>query len=73
MMMVDAMEVIEEGIKVGGKLVKDVRLTYDQGMVPASKGGLQKPLDGLNRTTKEYDMKDESHEMWVWRKMEKID
>jgi len=57
MMMIDAMEEIEEGIKVGGKLVKDVRFADDQGMVAGSEGGLQKLMDGLNRTAKEYDMK----------------
>jgi len=55
--MIDAMEEIEEGIKVGGKLVKDVRFADDQGMAAASEGGLQKLMDGLNRTAKEYDMK----------------
>ena len=57
MMMIDAMEEIEEGIKIGGKLVKDVRFADDQGMVAGSEGGLQKLMDGLNRTAKEYDMK----------------
>src|SRR6218665_2715647 len=57
MMMIDAMEEIEEGIKVGGELVKDVRFADDQGMVAGSEGGLQKLMDGLNRTVKEYDMK----------------
>src|SRR6218665_3820086 len=57
MMMIYAMEEIEEGIKVGGKLLKDVRFADDQGMVAGSEGGLQKLMDGLNRTAKEYDMK----------------
>jgi len=57
MMMIDAIEEIEEGIKVRGKLVKDIRFADDQGMTAASKGGLQKLMDGLNRTAKEYDMK----------------
>src|SRR6218665_1727726 len=57
MMMIDAMEEIEEGTKVGGKLMKDVRFADDQGMVAAAEGGLQKLMDGLNRTAKEYDMK----------------
>src|SRR6218665_602216 len=57
MLMIDAMEEIEEGIKVGGKLVKDVRFADDQGMVAGSEGGLQKLMDGLNRMAKEYDMK----------------
>src|SRR6218665_3927494 len=58
MLMIDAMEEIEEGIKVGGKLVKDVRFADDQGMVAGSEGGLQKLMDELNRTAKEYDMKE---------------
>ena len=45
MMMIDAMEEIEEGIKVGGKLVKDVRFADDQGMVAGSEGGLQKLME----------------------------
>src|SRR6218665_515638 len=57
MMMINAMEEIEERIKVGGKLVKDVRFTHNQGMVAGSEGSLQKLMDGLNRTAKEYDMK----------------
>src|SRR6218665_829230 len=57
MMMIDAMEEIEEGIKVGGKLVNDVRFADDHGMVADSEGGLQKLMDGLNRMAKEYDMK----------------
>ena len=36
MMMTDAMEEIEEGIKVGRKLVEDVRFAEDQGMIAAS-------------------------------------
>src|SRR6218665_1423890 len=44
-------------IKVGRKLIKDVRFADDQGMTAASEGGLQKLMDGLNRTSKEYDMK----------------
>ena len=51
-----AMEEIEEAIKVGGKPVKDVRFADDQGMIAASSRGLQKLMDGLNRTAKVYDM-----------------
>src|SRR6218665_215882 len=40
MMMIDAMEEIEDGIKVGLKLVKDVRFADDQGMTAASERGL---------------------------------
>ena len=31
MMVVDAMEEMEEGLKVGGRLLKDVRFADDQG------------------------------------------
>lgn len=56
-MMLEAMEGIEEGIKIGGKLLKDVRFADDQAMVASSEEGLQKIMDGLNRTAKEYEMK----------------
>ena len=32
-MMLEAMEGVDEGIKVGGKLLQDVRFADDQGMV----------------------------------------
>ena len=41
MMMIDDMEEIEEGIKVGGKIVRDELFADDQGMVAGSEGGLQ--------------------------------
>src|ERR1043165_4914434 len=56
-MMEEAMEGIEEGIKIGGKLLKDVRFADDQGMVAGSEDGLQKIMDGLNATALKYGMK----------------
>ena len=56
-MMVEAMEGIEEGIKIGGKLIKDVRFADDQGMIAKSEKGLQKIMDGLNSTSTSYGMK----------------
>jgi hypothetical protein len=56
-MMLEAMEGIEEGVRVGGKLVKDVRFADDQGMVAGTEQGLQKVMDGLTETAKKYDMK----------------
>ena len=41
-MMIEAMEGIEEGIRVGGKLINDVRFADDQGMVANTETGLQK-------------------------------
>src|SRR6478736_1054213 len=49
-MMVEAMEGIEEGIKIGGKLIKDVRFADDQGMIAKNEKGLHKIMDGLNST-----------------------
>jgi hypothetical protein len=57
MMMVEAMEDIAEGVKVGGKLLKDIRFADDQGMIAGSELELQKLMDGLVRTAKSYDMK----------------
>ena len=45
--MVDAMEEMEEGVKVGGNLLSDVRFADDQGMVADSELGLQRLMDGL--------------------------
>lgn len=51
------MEDIEEGIKVEGKLLQDVRFSDDQGMVAGSEEGLQKIMDKLNVTALKYCMK----------------
>jgi hypothetical protein len=56
-MMTDAMEEVEEGIKVGGKLLKDVRFADDQGMIAGTERGLQKIMDSLNMTAEKYGMK----------------
>src|SRR5580693_5892141 len=56
-MMIEAMEDIDEGVKVGGKLVKDVKFADDQGMVASSEQGLQRLMDALATTAKKYDMK----------------
>src|SRR5207249_2780572 len=56
-MMKEVLEEIDEGIRVGGRLVSDVRFTDDQGMVSSSEAGLQRLMDSLNETAKKYDMK----------------
>ena len=56
-MTIEAMEGIEEGIKIGGKLLKDVRFADDQSMIAGSETGLQKIMDGLNTTALKYGMK----------------
>ena len=55
--MFEAMTEIEEGVLVGGELIKDVRFADDHGMLASTEHGLQKVKDGLNETAKKYDMK----------------
>src|SRR5918996_2553611 len=56
-MMKEAMEGSEDGIKIGGQLITDIRFADDQGMVDNTEEGLQRTMDRLNKTAKEYDMK----------------
>src|SRR5580698_3421760 len=56
-MMLEAMEDIEEGVRVGGEPLKDVRFADDQGMVASTEQGLQKVMNRLNETAKRYNMK----------------
>ena len=56
-MMVEAMEDLEEGVRVGGELLKDVKFADDQAMVAQSENDLQKLMDVLSKTGKRYDMK----------------
>jgi hypothetical protein len=56
-MMTEAMEGIEEGVKIGGNLVKDIRFADDQGMIASTEKGLQKIMDRLNSTAEKYGMK----------------
>ena len=56
-MMNEAMESIEEGIKVGGQYLADVRFADDQAMVAESNRGLQRIMDRLNETAKKYEMR----------------
>ena len=57
MVMIEAMEDVEEGVRVGGELLKDVKFADDQGMVAQTEKGLQTIMDALSKTGKEYDMK----------------
>ena len=56
MMMKEALENVEEGIRVGGELIKDMKYANDQGMVANTEAGLQSLMDSLNTTAK-HDMK----------------
>ena len=57
MMMKGALENVEDGIRVGGELIKDAKYADDQGMVADTEAGLQSLMDSLNATAKHYDMK----------------
>ena len=48
---------MEEGIRVGSELIKDVKYADDHGMVANTEAGLQSLMDSLNTTAKHYDMK----------------
>ena len=65
-MMKEAMYGSEEGVCVGGELVRDVRFADDQGMVDNTEKGLQETMDRLNRTAKEYNMKINIKKLKQW-------
>src|SRR6478609_6472021 len=48
MMMKEALENVEEGVRVGAELVKDVKYVDEQGMVANTEAGLQSFMDSLN-------------------------
>src|SRR6218665_2763959 len=53
----EALQDSEEGVKVGGKLIKALRFADDQAMVAGKEDDLQRMMDRLNKTTTEYGMK----------------
>ena len=57
MMMIEAMEDVETGLRVEGELLNDVKFADDQGMVAQTEKGLQTIIDLLSKIRKEYDMK----------------
>src|SRR6476469_603139 len=57
MMMKEALKNVEEGVRVGGELIKDVKYADDQRIVANTEAGLQSLMDRLNITAKHYDMK----------------
>lgn len=56
-MMMEAYWESQEGIKIGGQLLRDIRFADDQGMVGRSEKELQSIMDNLNGKAAEYDMK----------------
>src|SRR6266516_806127 len=56
-MMIEALEDMNEGVKVEGQLISDVRFADDQGMVASTGSGLQRQMNKLNDTAKNFGMK----------------
>ena len=61
-----AIEDFEDGIVVGGGLVRDVRFADDQGMVAGSEKGLQEIMNKLNVTAKKFNMKINVQKQKLW-------
>ena len=51
------MELHEDGVKVGGRIVQAVRFADKQAMLANSNAGLQRIMDKLNKTSEEYGKK----------------
>ena len=56
-MMVEALDGVDEGVKMRGSLLKDIRFTDDRRMVAVTEQGLQNIMNKLNDVSKEYSMK----------------
>ena len=55
--MVEALEIVEKGVKVGEYWLKDIGFADDQGMVVEMEQGLRNIMNRLNNVSKEYGMK----------------
>jgi uncharacterized membrane protein len=53
----EAISKVEEGVKVGGGLIKAIRYADDKAIVSSTEEGLQVLMDNLNAVTKKYGMK----------------
>ena len=56
-MMKESLEDLEDGIKVGGEIVKTIRFADDKAVVCSTKEGLQRMINKINRTAEKYGMK----------------
>src|SRR3989442_12544542 len=59
--MIEALEDMEEGVPVGGQLVSDVRFADDKGMIAGTEMELQRLMNKLNDTAKNFNMKINVH------------
>ena len=53
----EALHDVSEGVKVGGKIIMDVRFAYDQAMIASTETGLQRIMDNTNRVVNQYGMR----------------
>ena len=56
-MLRDALSGVNEGIRVGGHLIKTVRFADDQATLASSVKGLQRMMGKMQENAVEYDMK----------------
>ena len=56
-MMINALEGMEKGIKVGGTRVRDIRFADDQAMIANTEEELKEIVDAMNMTATAYNMK----------------
>ena len=56
-MMKESLEYLEEGIKVGGEVIKTIRFADDKAVVCSTKEGLQGMINEIDRVTERYGMK----------------
>ena len=53
----EAFDDIKEGVKIGGKLVKEIRFADDKCVIASTAKGLQKLVSSLDKVTESYGMK----------------
>ena len=70
-MMVEAMEDLKEGVRVGGELLKDVRFADYQGIVGES--GLQKIMGALSKTAKKVRHENKCQEDQSYESLQRRD
>ena len=56
-MMREALSELDNGVKVGGRVMKSVSFADDKAIVCSTEEGLQKMVNNLNRTAEEFGMK----------------
>lgn len=56
-LMREAMESVEEGIKIGGDTISEVRFADDQALLADTELGLQRIMERLDQTANKYNMK----------------